>query len=320
MSVPLILLAGLLIGAMAAGADASASALARRRLIDRRMELLALGLGPLPPPAAAPTALPKGPRVRVRALLELALGLGVVRQWGIKVSRLTLSLSAVLAGAIAWMLLRDLIRAPAPFSLILALMAAVATPRVLVRVEQNSLKARFLDALPDAIDMIVRTLRAGVPITTAVRTVATDAAPPVNGVFASLADQTEIGVPLDEALAEAARWISLPDYRFFAVAVALQYATGGNLVATLESLSAMVRRRRVMRLKAKAVSAEVRSSAYILSALPFLVVAALVVTAPDYLKPLVSDRRGTWILGIAVGNLLAGLFVMRRMMHSVSSD
>jgi tight adherence protein B len=104
------------------------------------------------------------------------------------------------------------------------------------------------------------------------------------------------------------------------VAVALQYATGGNLVATLETLSEIVRKRRIARLKAKAVSAEVRLSTYILSALPFLVIGALLVVSPDYLKPLIADRTGNWILGGAIGSLLTGLFVMRNMMNSVSTD
>jgi tight adherence protein B len=75
-----------------------------------------------------------------------------------------------------------------------------------------------------------------------------------------------------------------------------------------------------MRLKAKAVSAEERMSAYILSGLPFLVVAALLVMSPSYLRPLIADRRGNWILGVAIGGMGTGLFIMRQMMNSIARD
>ncbi|HWA62781.1 MAG TPA: type II secretion system F family protein [Caulobacteraceae bacterium] len=318
MTVLVILLTWLLIGAAAVGADALAVASARRKLIDGRLQLLDATLGPLGPAGEATPAASRGQRLR--DFTERLLGLGVSRRWGASLSRLTLVLSAPLAGAAAWLVLRSMAHAPAWLSAALAAVALVATPRALLGVEQRALKARFLDGFPDAIDMIVRTLRAGVPITAAVGTVAADAPQPVAAVFAHLADETRIGAPLDEALTRAAGWIGLPDFRFFAVAVGLQYATGGNLAATLEQLSVMIRRRRAMRLKVKAVSAEVRLSTWILSALPVLAVGALLVTSPDYLKPLIVDRRGNWILGAAGGALLAGLFVMRRLMRSVSAD
>jgi tight adherence protein B len=317
MSFAIILLLGLAIGAMAAIADAVSSGAARRAAIESRMQLISVG-GEMPGHGRSGTA---GPILgSAKDIIQRLFALGVSRRWGVKLPALTLTSAALLAGALAWLLLHDLAKWPGWLCLWVSAAAVAVTPRTMLRLEQRATEARFLEAFPDAIDMVVRTLRAGVPITAAIRAVASDAAPPVSTVFAALADQAEIGVPLDEALSGAAKWIRLPDFRFFAVAVALQYATGGNLVATLESLSDMVRRRRVTRLKVKAVSAEVRLSTYILSALPFLVVAALLFVTPDYLKPLISDRRGNWILGLAVGSLLSGLFVMRRMMRSVSSD
>ena len=316
MSFAIILLLGLLIGTLAAIADAVSSGAARRAAIENRMQLISVGAESLAG-RSGPIGVGLG---RLHDLVQSLFAFGLSRHWGVKLSRLTLTGSALLAGASTWLLLHDVAKWPGWLSLCLSATALGLTPRTMLRIEQRAMEARFLEAFPDAIDMVVRTLRAGVPITAAIRAVASDAAPPASTVFGALADQTEIGVPLDEALTGAAKWIRLPDFRFFAVAVALQYATGGNLVATLESLSDMVRRRRVMRLKAKAVTAEVRLSTYILGALPFLVFGALLFVTPDYLKPLLSDRRGNWILGVAIGALLSGLFVMRRMMRSVSSD
>ena len=93
--------------------------------------------------------------------------------------------------------------------------------------------------------------------------------------------------------------VALPDFRFFAVAAIMQYSTGGNLVGTLEELSLIMRKRQAARLKARAVSAEIRFSAYVLGSLPLLVAAALMVLDPGYLAPLINDPRGRVILSFA---------------------
>ena len=317
MIAPIILLLGLFLGLLAVLAAVRA-AIAARAAIETRLALVAAGANTRPPQRS--TAPFFGAARRAYDLIQHLLALGISRRWGMRVSPLSLFLSTLLGGASMWFLAHSVLRSPFWLALILTAAAMAATPRIMISLEQRRMETHFLEQFPDAVDMVVRALRAGVPLTAAVRAVATDAAPPVDAVFAGLADQTEIGVPLDEALAKTAQWIRLPDFRFFAVAVALQYATGGNLAATLESLSEVVRKRRVMRLKAKAVSAEVRLSAYILSGLPFLVVGALLIVSPNYLKPMITDRRGNWILGAAVGIMLTGLFVMRNMMNSVSSD
>jgi tight adherence protein B len=314
----IILLIGLFVGLLAGLADALRARIAERAVIETRLDLVAAGADTRRPQRS--TGPFWGGVRRTYDLIQHLFALGVARRWGVRISPLSLFLSALLGGAVAWFLARVVLESPPWLSVTLTAAATAVTPRIMLRLEQKRMEAHFLERFPDAVDMVVRALRAGVPLTAAVRAVATEAAPPVDAVFGGLADQTEIGVPLNEALAKTAQWIRLPDFRFFAVAVGLQYATGGNLAATLDSLSEIVRKRRVMRLKAKAVSAEVRLSTYILSALPFLVVGALLVVSPGYLKPMITDRRGNWILGAAIGSMLTGLFIMRNMMNSVSSD
>ena len=313
------LLIALCIGALAGGAEAVRAHFARRAAIKSRLALVATGAEPRLIPRPTRELFQRGFE-RAVPLIQRLFALDVRRRWGLTVSPLTLVLGALLGGASVWFLLHAMLKSPVWLAMSLTAIAVAATPRIMLAFEQRKMEALFLERFPDAVDMVVRALRAGIPLTAAVRAVGKEAPPPVDAVFAGLADQTEIGVPLDEALAKAATWITLPDFRFFAVAVALQYATGGNLAATLESLSEIIRKRRIMRLKAKAVTAEVRLSTYILSALPFLVVGGLLVISPGYLKPLLADPRGNWILGGAIGGLLTGLFVMRKMMNSVSSD
>jgi tight adherence protein B len=313
---PFAVLAGLLLGALAAAADAGSRMHARRMAIQGRLDLIMIATSGQPrlgPPGSAP-----GLFGDLYALIQRLFAVGLSRRWGVKISPLSLFIGALLGGASAWLVLHGLLRMPAWVAIPATAAALIATPRIMLAIEQANMEKAFLERFPDAVDMVVRALRAGIPLTAAVRAVADEAPQPVNAVFGGLYAQTEIGVPLDEALAKAARWIHLPDFRFFAVAVALQYATGGNLTVTLDSLSDIVRRRRAMRMKAKAVSAEVRLSTYILAGLPFLTVGALLVLSPDYLAPLITDHRGNWILGAAIGSLTVGLGVMRGMMLSVT--
>jgi tight adherence protein B len=192
-------------------------------------------------------------------------------------------------------------------------------PRMLLKHQQSRADRKFIEAFPESIDMAIRMLRAGVPITGAIRAVGEEAPPPVNKVFTSLADQMAIGITLEDALATASQRIGLTDFRFFSVAITLQRTAGGNLATTLDILSDLMRKRRAMRLKAKASTGEVRMSAYVLGAIPFLVIGGLVVMTPDYLQPLLVDPRGRVIIAIAVGFLVLGFGTIRQLMHSVTS-
>jgi tight adherence protein B len=162
-------------------------------------------------------------------------------------------------------------------------------------------------------------VRAGLPITGAMRTIAVDAVPPVNTVFATIADQLKIGVPIEDTLDASSREIALPDFRFFTVAVALQYATGGNLSSTLDLLSDIIRKRRATRAKAKAATGEIRITAYTLGGIPVLTIGALLIIQPGYLTPLWMDPRGHVIIGMACAALLLAYLSMRMMMRSVTS-
>jgi tight adherence protein B len=236
---------------------------------------------------------------------------GASHNWGMRSGTLRLLLVGAVAAGIAWTLLRATLHMSPWISVIGSGVCFMLIPRFLLRREQRRAEARFTDLFPSAIDMLVRMVRAGLPVTAAIRTVGSEAPLPISTVFFSIADQIEIGVPLEDALATMGKRVGLSDFRFFAVAVALQRATGGNLATTLETLSEIIRKRRAVRLKARAATSEVRISAIILGSLPFLVIAAITLMTPDYLKPLISDPRGNVVAGIAITSLLLGAGVMR---------
>ena len=228
--------------------------------------------------------------------------------WGVRSSTMRLFIYASAAALTAIILFRLALHLPLWLWAPITLAAFFMLPRIIVRQEQHRVETRFVAFFPDAVDMVVRMVRAGLPVTATMRTLGERAAPPVDTVFAAVAAQIEIGIPLEDALANMAERVGLADFRFFATAVSLQRATGGNLAVTLETLCEIIRKRRAIRMKANAATAEVRISAIVLSVIPFFITGALTIMAPSYLAPLITDPRGNVLVGIAILSLtLAGL-------------
>jgi tight adherence protein B len=253
--------------------------------------------------------------VRVRRIFTI----GIKHSWAMRASSLTLLLVAAVSAGGLWVLTHQFFGLSQLLSAAVSVTASFLAPRFLLSRQQNRTERNFTDVFPDAVDTVARMVRAGLPVTAAVRTVAIDASPPVSTVFATIADQLKIGVPIEETLDSSSREIGLPDFRFFTVAVALQSATGGNLTSTLELLSDIIRKRRAARLKAKAATGEIRMTAYALGAVPVLTTGALLVIRPGYLTPLWTDPRGHLILGMAGAGLLLSYLSMRMMMRSVTN-
>lgn len=265
-------------------------------------------------------AAPAGPGwgAKLTNSLRHWFSLGLQRNWGMRARPPLLCAMALGGAAVAWLLLHTtlhlslLIAAPA------ALMMFFLLPRQWLKHEQNSADQKFVAAFPETIDMMIRMLRAGLPVTATIRAIGSEAAPPVNRVFAHIADQMEIGIAFEDALSISGNEIGLPDFRFFAVSISLQRATGGNLSSTLGILSDIMRKRRAMRQKGRAVTGEVRMSAYVLGGIPFLVIGAMLIVSPHYLQPLISDRRGNIIVGIAAIMMFAGFATIRTLLRSVT--
>ncbi len=169
--------------------------------------------------------------------------------------------------------------------------------------------------MPEALAMIVRAVRVGIPVSEAIRVVAHEAAAPTCFEFARLADDVAIGSPLDEALRNMAERNGVPEYRFFATALSLQAQTGGGISETLDNLADVIRKRVAARARGKALAAEARTSALVLSVLPVVALAALWLMNPDYIAVLFDTEPGHMILASAALLLTIGTFVMRTMIH-----
>jgi tight adherence protein B len=248
-----------------------------------------------------------------------AFAVGLPRRWGMTAGALSLLLSGIAGTGAVWLALHSGLHMPNWIALTAATAAFFLAPRALLKFQQNGADKKFMEIFPDTIDMVIRMLRAGLPITAAVRAVGEEAPPPANEVFTNLADKMAIGITFEDALSAAGQRIGLTDFRFFTVAITLQRATGGNLATTLDILSDLMRKRRAARLKAKATTGEVRMSAYVLGAIPLLIIGGLFVITPDYLQPLFIDPRGRIIIGVAAASMLIGFGAIRQMMRSVTS-
>jgi tight adherence protein B len=183
-------------------------------------------------------------------------------------------------------------------------------PPVLPWCEKRRLRTLF-EQFPDALAMLVRAVRVGIPITGGMRSVATDSPDPTGREFRQVADQLTVGVTLDQTLCALASRNKLSEYGFFATALALQAETGGTISDTLERLADVIRKRVALREHARALASEARTSIYILAALPVFAGGALAVINPEYLYTLFVEPQGRTVFAIAVAMLTTGIVTMR---------
>lgn len=197
--------------------------------------------------------------------------------------------------------------------ILLGLVFGVWLPLKLLRFAINKQSKAFLQLFPEAIDLIVRGLRSGLPVSESLVLVSHEVADPVGSVFGNIANTMKLGVPMEKALQETAKKLDLTEFNFFTTSIVLQRETGGNLSEILNNLSEVLRTRYMMRMKIKAMSSEARASAYIIGALPFVVILAVFATSPGYMNPLWEDYRGNICALVAAGMMGTGLWIMRRM-------
>jgi len=181
-------------------------------------------------------------------------------------------------------------------------------------------RARILyNQMPDALAMIVRSVRTGLPVAEALRIVGKEAQQPTAIEFERLYNQLLIGTSLTDALVSMAKRTEVPEYRFFAVALALQGQTGGSLTDTLENLADVIRKRTAMRARAYALSSEARTTVIVLASLPFVAFVALLFMAPQYATLLLDTTRGRQIMATAIVSLLLGIGMMQLMIRKALS-
>jgi Flp pilus assembly protein TadB len=224
-----------------------------------------------------------------------------------------LAIAAAAAAVVAMAIALRLLALNPVLAIGVAAAAAFAAAAGVVWLAQARYQNRFLDAFPDALDLVARAVRAGLPVFDAMEVAASEIREPVGGEFHRILDEMRIGVEIEAALQHAAERVRVPDFRFYVVAITLQRRTGGHLAETLANLSNVIRRRKEVRLKAQALTAEARASALVLTVLPFFIGAGLVLIARPLMETLWIDPRGRFMVGVAAVSLVLGGIVMQLM-------
>lgn len=175
--------------------------------------------------------------------------------------------------------------------------------------------AQFNAKFPDAIELLVRGLRSGLPVTETLAVVAQEVPGPVGEEFKGVVERIKIGRTMEEALQQTADRLDIPEFNFFCITLAIQRETGGNLAETLSNLSDVLRKRAQMKLKIKAMSSESKASAYIVGALPFIVFGMILWINPSYIGGFFEDDR---LIVTGLGGLVwmsIGAFIMAKMVN-----
>ncbi|MEH2563849.1 type II secretion system F family protein [Bradyrhizobium sp. AZCC 2289] len=197
----------------------------------------------------------------------------------------------------------------------LAFAAGFGLPRWILNFLKKRRETAFLKALPDAVDVIVRGIKAGLPLFESIKVVAADAPEPLKGEFLAIIETQTIGIPLGEACARLFERMPLPEANFFGIVIAIQQKSGGNLSEALGNLSKVLRDRKKMREKIQAMSMEAKASAGIIGSLPPIVMLLVWITTPDYIALLWTHSTGQLMLVACLLWMACGILVMKKMIN-----
>jgi len=193
------------------------------------------------------------------------------------------------------------------------LLFGLGLPKLLLKILIGRRIKRFTSLFADAIDIIVRGIRSGLPVGECFNMIAREMPDPLGAEFRLIVEAVRLGLSLEDALAKAVERTPTAELRYFAIVLAIQQTTGGNLAETLAKLSEVLRGRKRMRDKIQAMSSEAKSSAGIIGSLPIVVTILLSVVAPDYIGILFTSSTGHLILFAGACVMGTGIFVMRQM-------
>jgi len=200
-------------------------------------------------------------------------------------------------------------------ALAFAFAAGCGLPLWMLKFLKKRRETRFLDALPDAVDVIVRGIKAGLPLLDSLKLIALEAPEPIRSEFRSIIETQTIGMPLGDACLKLYERIPVAEANFFGIVISIQQRAGGNLSEALGNLSRVLRDRKKMKAKIQAMSQEAKASAAIIGSLPIVVMSLVYFTSPTYIALLWTEQLGRLMLAACVVWMSLGIFVMRKMIN-----
>ncbi len=234
---------------------------------------------------------------------------------GLAIGVVDLVVYCILGGIAVALAIQWLWHPPVVLSACAGIVAASGLPHLYLNVRIASRTRRFVALLPDAIDLIVRGVRSGLPVAEAINAIGEEMAEPVGATFREVTGNLRLGMTMDEALWSAARKLQIQEFKFFVISLSIQQETGGNLAEILQNLSQMIRRREQVKLKIKAMSSEARASAMIIGSLPFIMTVVIYFVNPNYIMQLFTDPRGWLLVAGGLTSMTLGLAVIAKMVR-----
>jgi tight adherence protein B len=193
--------------------------------------------------------------------------------------------------------------------------AGLGLPRWILRFLKRRREAKFIAAFPDGVDVIVRGIKAGLPLLDSLKVISADSPEPLRSEMRAILDIQAIGMPLGEACGRLFDRMPVPEANFFGIVIAIQQKAGGNLSEALGNLSKVLRERKKMKAKIQAMSQEAKASAGIIGSLPIIVMMLVYFTSPQYIELLWTHPTGRMLLAISAFWMSCGIFVMRKMIN-----
>lgn len=195
------------------------------------------------------------------------------------------------------------------------LAGGLGLPRWFVSFRRSRRVKAFLNEFPNALDIIVRAVKSGLPLNEAVRLIANESPEPVKTEFRRIVDSQQMGLSIPDAAMRMSETMPCTEASFFGIVIQIQAQAGGNLSEALGNLSRVLRDRKKMKAKVQALSMEAKASAAIIGALPFIVAFLVYLSSPSYLMPLFTTSVGHLVLGCSAVWMSIGIMVMRKMMN-----
>jgi tight adherence protein B len=197
----------------------------------------------------------------------------------------------------------------------MAFAGAFGLPRWLLSFLKKRRESKFLAGFPDAVDIIVRGVKAGLPLLDCLKMITSEAPEPIKSEFRAIVDTQAIGMPLGEACGKLYDQMPVPEANFFGIVVSIQQRAGGNLAETLSNLSRVLRDRKKMKAKIQAMSQEAKASAGIIGCLPLAVMTLVYITSPQYISLLWTEPLGRLMLAASAFWMFCGVMVMKKMIN-----
>jgi tight adherence protein B len=188
-------------------------------------------------------------------------------------------------------------------------------PRWLLIFLKKRRENKFLHNFPDAVDVIVRGVKAGLPLGDCLRIIANESQEPVKSEFKTIVEAQTVGISMGDACAKLYERMPLPEANFFGIVVSIQQRAGGNLSEALGNLSRVLRDRKKMKAKIQAMSMEAKASAVIIAALPFAVMILVYISSPNYIELLWTHPTGRLLMACCAAWMSCGVFVMKKMIN-----